>query len=83
MSESPGRAQPSELHRAAAAAAAMTAIATSAPARRRGGHRTGVGRDGADAAEERDAAVSRSAVGLPWADRGARADSKGAGPRSG
>ena len=56
MSESPGRAQPSELHRAAAAAAAITAIATSAPARRRGGHRTGVGRDGADAAEERDAA---------------------------
>ena len=63
MSESPGRAQPSELHRAAAAAAAITAIATSAPARRCGCHRTGVGLGGADAAEERDAAVSRGAVG--------------------
>ena len=61
MSESPGRAQPSELHRAAAAAAAITAIATSAPARRRGCHRTGVGRDGTVVAEEREAAVSGGA----------------------
>ena len=61
MSESPGRAQPSELQRAAAAAAAITAIATSAPARRSGGHRTEVGLGGADAAVEREAAVSGGA----------------------
>ena len=84
MSESPGRAQPSELQRAAAAAAAITAIATSAPARRRGCHRTGVGRDGTVVAEEREAAVSGGAGACrgPAVERepACRGEPQGGGP---